>query len=105
MELVSSCFLKLRGAPFLLSPADFLILDAWCRQGVPASLAIGALEKVFRARAERGERGSVPLAYCRPAVEDAWEELREMIAPALRGGESMAEAILRFDRARMSLVD
>lgn len=93
---VAERFLTLRGAPLLLSPSDFQILTSWRRTGIPAALILDALEKLFRKRAERGERGSVPLRYCVPAVEEAWDELCEMVAPGIRGGETMAEAILRL---------
>lgn len=93
---IAERFLSLRGAPLLASPADFQILTAWRRAGIPAAVVIDALEGVFHKRAERGERGSVGLRYCIPAVEEAWQELREMIAPAVRGGETMAEAVHRL---------
>ncbi len=93
---IAERFLSLRGAPLFLSPADFLILSSWRSAGIPAAVVLDALEDVFSKRAKRNERGSVPLRYCRPAVEEAWKELRELVAPGVRGDETVAEAISRL---------
>ena len=67
-------FIRLRGAPLLLSPADWQIAREWHREGIPLDLVLGALDEVFERRAERGsERPIQSLRYCSSAVAAAWK--------------------------------
>jgi hypothetical protein len=78
-------FVRLRGAPLLLSPADWQVARRWHRQGVPLELVRRALEEVFARRRERGAKGRISsLRYCAPAVEAAWVEQAELAAPGAR---------------------
>lgn len=80
---IEDTFVRLRGAPLLLSPADFQVASQWHRDGVPLGLVVATLEEVFAKRRERGARGRInSLRYCAPAVEAAWEEVRELQGPA-----------------------
>ena len=80
---IEDAFVRLRGAPLLLSPTDFQVASGWLRDGVPLSLVLSTLEEVFAKRQERGTRGRInSLRYCAPAVQAAWEELRELQGPA-----------------------
>jgi hypothetical protein len=84
-QAVEEIFVRLRGAPLLLSPADWHVASRWHREGVPLDLIRQALEEVFAKRRERGTRGRInSLRYCAPAVEAAWAELRELTAPGER---------------------
>lgn len=84
-QAVEEIFVRLRGAPLLLSPADWQVARRWHREGVPLDLVRRALEEVFAKRQERGAKGRISsLRYCAPAVEAAWAELRELTAPGLR---------------------
>jgi hypothetical protein len=57
----------------------------WQREGVPLDLIEGALTQVFAKRAEREAKGRISsLRYCAPAVEAAWDHLRELTAPGER---------------------
>jgi hypothetical protein len=52
---------------------------------VPLDLIRSALEEVFAKRKERGAKGRISsLRYCAPAVEAAWDHLRELSLPAER---------------------
>jgi hypothetical protein len=83
---IEEVFIRLRGAPLLLSPTDWQIARDWHRAGIPLDLVCATLEEIFRQRAEAGKRGSVrSLKYCRSAVEQAWTRQRELAAPAARG--------------------
>jgi hypothetical protein len=85
-QAVEEIFIRLRGAPLLLSPADWQVASRWHREGVPLGLIRQALEEVFAKRRERGTKGRISsLRYCAPAVEAAWAELRELTAPGERG--------------------
>lgn len=84
-QAIEEIFVQLRGAPLLLSPADWQVARRWHREGVPLELVRRALEEVFAKRRERGTKGRISsLRYCAPAVEAAWHELRELTAPGER---------------------
>jgi hypothetical protein len=84
-QAIEEAFVLLRGAPLLLSPADWQVARRWHREGVPLDLVRRALEDVFAKRQERGTKGKISsLRYCAPAVEAAWNELRELTAPGER---------------------
>jgi hypothetical protein len=91
---VEEAFVRLRGAPLLLSPADFQVAARWRREGVPLGLVLATLEEVFAKRRERGARGRInSLRYCAPAVDAAWQEVQELQGPARReGGSDLAVA-------------
>ena len=82
---IEEIFVRLRGAPLLLSPADWQVASRWHREGVPLDLVSRVLEEVFAKRQERGTKGKInSLRYCAPAVEAAWADLRELTAPGER---------------------
>ena len=84
-QAVEEIFVRLRGAPLLLSPADWQVASGWHREGVPLDLIGRVLEEVFARRKERGTKGKInSLRYCAPAVEAAWADLRELTAPGER---------------------
>jgi hypothetical protein len=84
-QAVEELFVRLRGAPLLLSPADWQVARRWHREGIPLDLVRRSLEEVFEKRKERGARGKISsLRYCAPAVEAAWAALRELTAPGDR---------------------
>lgn len=81
---VEDCFIRLRGAPLLLSPADWQVAKEWHRQGVPLELVRRTLEQVFERRRERGADDLVTLRYFRRPVARAWREIRELAAGGQR---------------------
>ena len=84
-QAVEEIFVRLRGAPLLLSPADWQVASRWHREGVPLDLVGRVLEEVFAKRRERGTKGKInSLRYCAPAVEAAWADLRELTVPGER---------------------
>jgi hypothetical protein len=84
-QAVEEIFVELRGAPLLLSPADWQVARRWHQDGVPLGLVKSTLEEVFAKRKERGAKGKISsLRYCAPAVEAAWADLRELTAPGHR---------------------
>lgn len=84
-QAIEEIFVRLRGAPLLLSPADWQVARRWHREGIPLDLVRRALEGVFEKRKERGAKGKISsLRYCAPAVEAAWSETRELVAPGER---------------------
>ncbi|HEV7505370.1 MAG TPA: hypothetical protein VGS07_10695 [Thermoanaerobaculia bacterium] len=84
-QAVEEIFVELRGAPLLLSPADYRVAQRWHREGVPLDLLRQTLGEVFAKRKERDAKGKVnSLRYCVPAVEAAWSALKELTAPGQR---------------------
>lgn len=84
-QAIEEVFVRLRGAPLLLSPADWQVARRWHRDGVPLDLVRRMLEEVFEKRKERGAKGKISsLRYCAPAIEAAWSDLRELTAPGER---------------------
>ncbi len=84
-QAIEEIFVRLRGAPLLLSPADWQVARRWNQEGIPLELVRRALEEVFEKRKERAAKGRISsLRYCAPAVEAAWSDLREMTAPGER---------------------
>ncbi len=82
---IEDAFIRLRGAPLLLSPGDFQVAARWRREEVPLGLVVATLEEVFAKRRERGARGRInSLRYCAPAVDAAWSEVQELRGPAAR---------------------
>ncbi|HEX5759428.1 MAG TPA: hypothetical protein VF121_09560 [Thermoanaerobaculia bacterium] len=84
-QAIEETFVRLRGAPLLLSPADWQVARRWHRQGVPLLLVQRVLEEVFERRRERAPKGRInSLRYCRQAVEAAWSEVQQLTAPGRR---------------------
>lgn len=105
-EAVEEIFVRLRGAPLLLSPADWQVARRWHRDGVPLDLIRRTLEEVFEKRKERGSRGKISsLRYCAPAVDAAWAELREMTAPGERAEAPSLDLAVRLENLAASLPD
>jgi hypothetical protein len=105
-EAVEEIFVRLRGAPLLLSPADWQVARRWHRDGVPLDLIRRTLEEVFEKRKERGSRGKISsLRYCAPAVDAAWAELREMTAPGERAEAPSLDLAVRLANLAAALPD
>src|SRR3954462_964977 len=84
-QAIEEIFVRLRGTPLLLSPADWHVARRWHREGVPLDLVRDALEQAFARRRERGLKGRISsLRYCAPGAEPAWAPLRELPGPAER---------------------
>ena len=84
-QAVEEIFVGLRGTPFLLAPADWLVARRWHQEGIPLELVRQCLEEVFARRRERRLKGRISsLRYCATAVAAAWAERRELTAPGRR---------------------
>src|SRR5271169_2105833 len=83
-------FWKKRGAPLLVSPLDWPIMETWQKAGVPLEAALKGIDQAFESY-QRSRRGAgkplKSLAYCTDAVLEAAEEQHEAAAgvqPATR---------------------
>jgi hypothetical protein len=73
-EAAEAAFIRRRGTPFLLSPADYALLKQWHALGVPLEAIEAGIDEAFTRREERSAIGRVnSLSYCRDAVLEAWE--------------------------------
>ena len=84
-EAIEEEFIRLRGSPLLLSPADWRLAQQWRQEGLPLSLVLESIREVFARRAERAaaspeapKRRVGSLRYCRAAVEKTWAAYREL---------------------------
>ena len=103
-EAVEAIFVELRGSPLLLSPADWQVARRWHQEGVPLDLVRRTLAEVFARRKERRAKGKISsLRYCAPAVEAAWEEVRELTAPGRRADAVELEVAPRLAALAASL--
>jgi hypothetical protein len=90
-QAIEAIFVGLRGAPFLLSPADWQVAQSWHQKGIPVALIRQTLEVVFARWRENGRKGRISgLRYCLPIVAAAWAEQVELSAP----GRRMAAPVL-----------
>jgi hypothetical protein len=100
-EAIEETFIRLRGAPLLLSPTDWQVASEWFEAGVPLDLVRQVLDGVFARRRERASKGRVQsLRYCSDAVWQAWQESRELKA----GGERLEAAAIDVEARLDSLV-
>lgn len=77
-EAAEAAFIRRRGTPFLLSPADFALLKEWRALGIPLEAIEAGIDEAFSRREQRGAVGRVnSLSYCRDAVLGAWERRAE----------------------------
>jgi len=91
VRAIEKRFLALRESGLILSSRDFEIVHDWFERGVPAQLVIATLEQVYAKTADRPEGRSIQsIAYCRRAVERAWEERR---AALLGTGTAAADSV------------
>ncbi len=68
---------QLRARPLVLSPADFERVIGWFSQGIPLSLVTSVMTEVFaQAASRRPRRLPRSLAYCAPAVEEAFADIQ-----------------------------
>lgn len=77
--------IELRGAPLLMSPADYRVAQRWHRRGIPLDHVREVMRDVYGRLRERG--GAEPmnsLRYSARAVEAAWKRVEELRAPGER---------------------
>ncbi|HEV7671538.1 MAG TPA: hypothetical protein VGS22_23715 [Thermoanaerobaculia bacterium] len=78
---IEEIFARHRGVPLLLSPADWKVAQGWFEAEVPFDLIDRVFAEVLGRRQERGAKGRVSsLRYFAPAVEAAWQEIRDLTA-------------------------
>jgi hypothetical protein len=70
---VEDHFVRLRGAPLVLSPDDWHLAASWLERRIPLQVVLRAISEVFEtARTRKRRRPVLSLSYCRHAVEEAY---------------------------------
>ncbi len=72
---IEETFIALRGTPFVLSPADVQLIQAWHGRGLPAEVVEEAVRAVFERERKRDPHRKIGgLKYCAFGVEERWAE-------------------------------
>ena len=101
---IEETFIRLRGAPLLLSPEDWRQAEEWQQRGIPLELVLSVIEDVFVRRAERGAAGRIQsLRYCAPAVETAWEEVSSLTSAGHRRTPAALDVRARLESLAAAL--
>jgi len=76
---IARYFLAKRGAPFFLSAKDLDLISSWERDGIPLPVVLEGIERALDVRRPGSPaKGKVmSLAFCRKAVERAFEQHRD----------------------------
>ncbi|TDI30149.1 MAG: hypothetical protein E2P03_09190 [Acidobacteria bacterium] len=84
-------FSRMRGAPLVLSPADWHLVASWLERNIPLPVVSRAIREVLENAAARGRRMPVlSLSYCRHEVEAEFSRYLEAMvgsSPQEGGGE------------------
>lgn len=101
---IEETFIRLRGSPFLLSPTDWQVAQGWRQSGIPIELVVETLDSVFQSRADSGKTGKVQsLRYVSGAVEQAWEEQKELLATGRRDPQPAIDSSARLETLARAL--
>jgi hypothetical protein len=94
---VEEHFVRLRGAPLVLSPDDWHLAATWLERRIPLPVVLRAMSEVFETARARGRRKPVlSLSYCRHAVEEAHAaHLESAVGEARAGSASSRRRPLR----------
>jgi hypothetical protein len=103
-QTIAREFIRLRGAPFILSPKDLELIAEWERMKIPLESVLMGIERAFESRKMRGrESGRImALSFCRNQVLRAFGQHRDRKAGADRKGgrrEAKKDRIAREIRA------
>jgi hypothetical protein len=96
-QVLEEAFIRLRGAPLLLSPADWQVAQRWRGLGIPLDFAVAGMTELFARRRERGSEERVSsLRYCARAVESGWRKVEDLAGPTQRAARPGLDAAARL---------
>lgn len=76
---IESRFAELRETPFVFSSKDWALMKSWRDAEIPLAIVVEAIDQCFTKRRESKRRGTISsLSYCRHAVEELWEERKDL---------------------------
>lgn len=76
---IAHAFFALRGAPYVLSSRDVVMISSWEETGIPLGIVLEGIERAFersRPRLARGRKMS-SLSFCQTDVMRAFSEFRD----------------------------
>ena len=80
-QTIEAEWMRLQQRPQPLSPMDWADADAWHEGGIPLKAVILGMRRSFRSfRPTEPGTHIRRLAYCQPAILEAWEELAPQLA-------------------------
>lgn len=104
-QALEEAFIRLRGAPLLLSPADWQVAREWRRQGVPIELAVRVMERIFQRQEDSNRKTGIrSLLYFRTAIEGAWRRVGKLGGAEPRDtGSAPMDISVRLERLAAAL--
>lgn len=78
---VEEVFLEVRGAPLTLNAKDYQLSRKWFEAGVPLELIRSTIKELVERRRREGKDTVFSLTYVKRAVEKAWRQRQELLAP------------------------
>jgi len=90
---IARVFFGLRGAPFVLSSSDMVMISSWEERGIPLRIVLEGMERAFERYKKRaiGGRRMYSLSYCGPEIQKAYAEFRDRGIGRSEKGESRAD--------------
>jgi hypothetical protein len=111
---IAAAFFRLRGAPFVLSSRDMVLISDWEAAGIPLGVVEEGIRRAYEnSRKSQPARGKLAsLAFCDREVRRAFQQHRERRvgrsrAPVARGkkADKAAAAVRDFLETRVAGVD
>lgn len=96
---IARAFLSLRGAPFVLSSRDMVVISSWEEKKIPLRIVLEGIERAFERHRKRaaGGRKMSSLSFCEAEVLRAYGECRDRGIGRAEKGESRED---KKDRIR-----
>jgi hypothetical protein len=76
---ISQSFIDLRGAPFILSSKDVMMISTWEETGIPLRVVLEGIRRAFEKYRQRhaGSRKIFSLSFCQAEVDRAFAGFRD----------------------------
>lgn len=103
-EAIERAFIRLRGAPFLLTTADYHLTREWHQKGIPLEIVERALADVAARRQAKEKADKLwGLRQCKRSVEAAWKARLDLEAPVKSADASSFDVPGRLARLALAL--
>lgn len=99
---IEEAFVRRRGAPMLISPLDWALIEQWKQMGIPLHIVLRSIDKCFDSYDERLRHGRKinTLLYCQQEVLASYREYLESQVGAAVNGVSAGDGAL-FTKQRL----
>jgi hypothetical protein len=98
-RMIAALFIKLRGAPFLLSPSEHEYIDKWDRTGIPVNVVLEGLRtayEIFRKSPRR--RKNLSIAFCHPVILSVFRQYQDRRVGSRRSAVSPDQKYEKIQR-------